>query len=351
MQDRCLPELKQHSLLPAACYAGPAARLAAGHSPSYTVPMIFSAAEKKPPIGETLAAAAHKAMGGGLAGAGAMAINVGALMWMRTTVNYQYRYGMGTTEALKHLYNDGGRGLGGIARFYRGLLPALVQGPISRFGDTAANVGMLALWDSMEETQNLPTAVKTVTASAAAAGFRIFLMPVDACKTIMQVEGKGGFQALMQKVRVGGPSVMWHGALGASAATFVGHYPWFFTYNTLNELLPKYDRNTELPMYLARSAVIGFGASAVSDTCSNSIRVIKVFKQASTVSISYPQVVKEVIKKDGVSGLLFRGLTTKIISNGMQGLMFSVLWRLLQDKMAQNNAESTSQPAKTPAVN
>ena len=30
---------------------------------------------------------------------------------------------------------------GGIPRFYRGLLPALVQGPLSRFGDTAANTG------------------------------------------------------------------------------------------------------------------------------------------------------------------------------------------------------------------
>ena len=41
-----------------------------------------------------------------------------------------------------------------------------------------------------------------------------------------QVEGKGGFNKLVQKVRVGGPTVLYHGALAASAATFVGHYPW-----------------------------------------------------------------------------------------------------------------------------
>jgi hypothetical protein len=40
------------------------------------------------------------------------------------------------------------------------------------------------------------------------------------------VEGKGGFNKLVQKVRVGGPTVLYHGALAASAATFVGHYPW-----------------------------------------------------------------------------------------------------------------------------
>lgn len=41
-----------------------------------------------------------------------------------------------------------------------------------------------------------------------------------------QVEGAGGFSKLVAKVRVGGPTVLYHGALAASAATFVGHYPW-----------------------------------------------------------------------------------------------------------------------------
>lgn len=279
-----------------------------------------------PALSEVLSKAANRAMGGGLAGAGAMAINVGALMWMRTTVNFQYRYGMSTTQALKHLYAEGG-----IPRFYRGVFPALLQGPLSRFGDTAANAGVIALLDGMDQTRALPTAAKTACASAAAAGFRILLMPIDACKTIMQVEGKGGFGKLLQKMRQGGPFVLWHGALGASAATFVGHYPWFFTYNFLNETLPKYDRDTELLKYLLRSAVMGFSSSAVSDTCSNSIRVLKTTKQTAVTSITYPQAFQSVVAKDGISGLLFRGLGTKIISNGVQGLLFSVLWRLGQD--------------------
>lgn len=270
-----------------------------------------------------------KSFQSGLAGAGAMSINVASLMWMRTTVNYQYRYGTSTTEALKTLYRDGG-----IPRFYRGFLPALVQGPLSRFGDTAANEGVLALWESHETTRNLPVALKTVAASGAAASFRILLMPVDTLKTIMQVEGGSGLTTLYTKTKSGGPSVLWHGALGASSATFVGHYPWFLTYNTLNELLPTYDRSTELPQYLSRSAFIGFSASAVSDTVSNSIRVVKTGKQTSDTPITYSQVVRNVIAKDGVSGLLFRGLKTKIISNGVQGLTFSVLWRLGQDYFA-----------------
>lgn len=54
----------------------------------------------------------------------------------------------------------------------------------------------------------------------------------------------------------------------------------FFVYNELNEILPQYD---ELPKRLLRSAVIGFAASATSDTCSNSIRVIKTTKQTHKV--------------------------------------------------------------------
>lgn len=271
----------------------------------------------------------------GLAGAGAMSINVLSLMWMRTTVNYQYRYGTSTMEAMRHLYKQGG-----IPRFYRGLLPALAQGPLSRFGDTAANQGVLKLWDSNETTRNLPVAFKTVAASGAAASFRILLMPIDSLKTIMQVEGKYGLTTLASKLRTGGPGVLWHGALGASTATFVGHYPWFLTYNTLNELLPTYDRTTELPMYLSRSALMGFTASAVSDTVSNSIRVVKTGKQTSTIPTTYPQVVRDVVAKDGIHGLLFRGLKTKIISNGLQGLTFSVLWRLGEDYL-NNNTSST----------
>ncbi|CAN0419594.1 unnamed protein product, partial [Hapterophycus canaliculatus] len=49
---------------------------------------------------------------------------------------------------------------------------------------------------------------------------------VDTTKTIMQVEGKAGFPALVKKVKVGGPTVLYHGALAASSATLVGHYPW-----------------------------------------------------------------------------------------------------------------------------
>lgn len=301
--------------------------------------MALSPAEAKEPLSETLKKAGKKALGGGVAGAVAMFVNVGTLMWMRTTVNYQYRYGMGTFEAIGHLYKEGGGGLSGIRRFYRGVGPALFQGPLSRFGDTASNAGMLALWDSLEFTKELPMWTKSVSASLAAASFRVFLMPIDAMKTILQVEGADGLQKLQAKIRKGGPGVLYAGSAGAMSATFVGHYPWFYTNNYLNSVIPKYDRTENLPMFLARNAFVGFCSSAVSDTCSNSIRVVKTTTQTSTEPIGYLQALKMVIEKDGVAGLFFRGLMTKIISNGCQGILFSVLWRLGQDMINARQAK------------
>lgn len=49
-------------------------------------------------------------------------LQVLALMWLRTTVNYQYRTGTSTRAALRALYADGG-----ITRFYQGVGPALLQ--------------------------------------------------------------------------------------------------------------------------------------------------------------------------------------------------------------------------------
>ncbi|GFH31405.1 uncharacterized protein HaLaN_30446, partial [Haematococcus lacustris] len=118
-------------------------------------------------------------------------------------------------------------------------------------------------------------------------------------------------------------------------------------YNTLNDVLPKYD---ELSKRLLRSAFIGFCSSFVSDCCSNSIRVIKTAKQASTVPVTYTAVVQEIIKKDGVAGLMGRGLSTKLVTNGIQGILFSVLWRLGQDYYAKKEKDEAAAKAAAEAA-
>ncbi|KAL4254160.1 mitochondrial carrier family protein [Abortiporus biennis] len=270
-----------------------------------------------------LGKALKSALGGGLSGAAAMVLQVLTLMPIRTVMNYQYRYGTTTTQATRTLYADGG-----WTRYYQGLTAALIQGPVSRFGDTAANAGILALLQSNSYMKNLPILIKSVFASVAAAAFRMILTPVDTVKTTMQTDGRKGLKILRSRIRKYGFGSLWYGALATAAATFVGHYPWFGTYNFLSDHLPL-ARN--LGEKLLRQAFIGFSASVISDTVSNSLRVVKTYRQVHERRVGYVEAAEAIVAAEGIKGLFGRGLKTRIIANGLQGLMFSILWKLFLD--------------------
>ncbi|KAF8590412.1 mitochondrial carrier [Ramaria rubella] len=270
-----------------------------------------------------LGAALKSALGGGLSGAAAMVLQVLLLMPIRTVMNFQYRFGMSTTLATKTLYADGGMG-----RYYQGLGAALIQGPVSRFGDTAANAGILALLKSNTFMNKLPAFLKTVFASLAAAAFRMTLTPVDTLKTTLQAQGRPGWDILKRRIKQHGITTLWYGAFATAGATFVGHYPWFATYNTLDERLPP---SHTIMQQLARSAFIGFVASVISDTVSNSLRVVKTYRQVDEERVGYLEAARRVVAQDGYIGLFGRGLKTRIIANGLQGIMFSILWKLFLD--------------------
>lgn len=103
---------------------------------------------------------------------------------------------------------------------------------------------------------------------------------------------------------------------------------WFATYNYLNDNLPVPHNVFEK---LCRGAVIGFAASVISDTTSNSLRVLKTYRQVNETRIGYLAAARAVIAVDGVKGLFGRGLKTRILANGLQGLMFTVLWQFFMD--------------------
>ena len=110
-------------------------------------------------------------------------------------MNYQYRYGSTLKQATQTLYNDGG-----WTRYYQGLTAALIQGPVSRFGDTAANAGILALLESNSYMKQLPSLIKTSFASITAAAFRMILTPIDTVKTTLQTQGQPGIKILKNRV-------------------------------------------------------------------------------------------------------------------------------------------------------
>lgn len=63
-----------------------------------------------------------------------MSLHVLCLMWMKTTMNYQYRHGGGFVSTVSLLFHQSDS-----FRLYRGIIPALLIGPLYRFGDIAAN--------------------------------------------------------------------------------------------------------------------------------------------------------------------------------------------------------------------
>merc|ERR1712205_255093 len=279
--------------------------------------------KKEVKFGDVMKKASQKAFRGGVAGFAAGVIQVGSFMWMRTTMNYQYANGGTLGNALKTLYKEGG-----IKRFYRGLPYAIIQNPMSRFGDTAANTGILAALEAFYP--QMPVPVMTGFASAGGASWRIFLTPVDTFKTTLQVQGDAAFALLKQKVAKGGIGMLYGGAAANFAANWVGNYPWFVTFNYLQANIPKYDGVKQL----ARNAAIGMCASFVSDCISNSLRVVKTIKQTSgDANLGYIAAVKGVIAKDGVAGLFGRGLKTRLITNIAQSMVFSVFWKAIEGKL------------------
>jgi len=281
-------------------------------------------------VSEILSIAANK----GTSGAQAASIQVFSLMWLRTIVNYEYQSGLSTKEAFDELYQDGG-----IPRLYSGLPFALIQGPLSRFGDTAANALVLGYLSTNDYGSHLPVFLPTILASLAAAGWRVFLMPVDTIKTCLQVNGNSAFDILRQRIEQEGVYVLYTGGLAASVATFVGHWPWFATYNSLQVAIPQSDilhtfstfqDIDEKVLDLLRSAGIGLCASVASDTCSNSLRVLKTTRQANSDNMGYIESAKNIISEGGYSALFGRGLRTKLVSNCLQGMLFSVLFKYFQ---------------------
>ncbi|KAJ1461747.1 mitochondrial carrier domain-containing protein [Pelagophyceae sp. CCMP2097] len=276
-----------------------------------------------------LARTVKSAIGGGVPGALAMVLQIVFLMWLRTTVNYQMRYGGTMMGTIRILYAEGG-----IARFYSGVSVALLQGPLSRFGDTAANAGML----SMLENTAVPVAIQTVLASVAAALWRIVVMPLDTIKTVLQVNGAAGLVVIKNRVAANGLSELWTGALGSTVATFVGHYPWFATNNLLESSVPG-GKNPSPKLKLLRRAAIGFASSIVSDFVSNSTRVLKTFVQTSAEPVGYGEALRFIIERDGLSGLFLCGLAAKIVCNGISSILFSVIWKMMMDRAKEREAK------------
>ena len=117
----------------------------------------------------------------GMIGGTVTIVDIVSFMWLRTTINHQYRYGNNFSKTFTMLYNEGG-----ISRFYRGSPIAIFQVALIRFGDTACNSA------AVKYAKKEYIFTQTALASSMAACWRMFLMPVDTVKIMLQIERKNG---------------------------------------------------------------------------------------------------------------------------------------------------------------
>jgi hypothetical protein len=104
-------------------------------------------------------------------------------------------------------------------------------------------------------------------------------------------------------------------------SNFVGYIPWFYTHDLLQTYIPQCEHYKN-----CRNAFIGFTASIVSDTFSNGFRVLKTLKQYDNTNLSYIQL----IKSNNPTQIVFRGIETRIFTNAIQSMLFTVLWKYFE---------------------
>jgi hypothetical protein len=96
-----------------------------------------------------------------------------------------------------------------------------------------------------------------------------------------------------------GYKTIFNGAIATMIQTFLGHYPWFFIYNTLNSVIKDYE---EFHKKVLRAASIGFISSMVSDSSTNWLKVITTTRQTIKNNDGYTVIMRNIIKEKGFFG-------------------------------------------------
>ena len=264
----------------------------------------------------SLARACRVGLSNGLHGALAGVVQVVLLMWLRTTMNFQYAKGTGLRQTVRMLWYEGG-----VLRFYQGFWFAIIQAPLTRFGDVAANEGVRSLFAGSPTLAALPTSARSLVVSALAVGFRLLIHPLDSVKTNMQIYGPAAHAELVARVKAHGPRVLFDGCAAGTVSNFIGHVPYWITYNAIAPYA--HDR----PLLLAACAL---AATCVSDCFANTFRVLKTARQTMRGARSYVEVAREIVRTDGVRGLLGRALFTRMVTNSVQAVVFTLVLRWLR---------------------
>ncbi|CAN8069443.1 unnamed protein product [Agarophyton chilense] len=253
-------------------------------------------------------------------------------MWLSTTAAFQYRSGVSLRQALRLLYAQGG-----VKRFYSGLAPTVMHVTLCRFGDTTANNFALTL----APTDSLP--LNTLCASFAAAAWRATLLPLETVRSNMQVRGPDGLSAVVDRFRNAGFAGLYRGSAASFSAGLVGHFPFFFTVNIVSQAVPLTE-DASILAKIGRNGGMGFLAAMSADIFTNGFKVVATNKQTCDKGLSYYEVARKIVKRDGIFSIVTRGLKTRMIANGLQGATFVLLWKEIESRLVRTRFNPSAEP-------
>lgn len=296
----------------------------------------FLAADVSKP--QSVTSTLWNAMKGGLAGMGAGVVQVLCLMWLKTVMNWQYFHGGSLIDAFRTLWAEGG-----IARFYQGTGIALVQVPLATFGFTFVQTGIVGLVSTSGHlVQGLQA---TLVVAILGALWRVLIAPLDTLKTTWQVHGSSAKKMFDRRLHVSGPSELWAGSSALFFCQLMAKLPWWGVYNLV---LGFWSQPASPAMAVFRNGLAGMLAQMASDAVTNSIRVLKVKRQATVEGEGYFADAEGIVKAEGVRGLFLRGLAGRLLLGSVHGALFSVLWNIMLGGLSHGLGSSAG--AGTPDI-
>lgn len=265
--------------------------------------------------------------------------HLASTMWVDTIAKHQCRYNLPMAQTFSMLYREGG-----IRRFYCGSHWSLVLKSLGRVGSIASRGSIIYSSENFNMTLSKQSIL--LIGATTQALCRVVWNPVEVFLTMSQTEGRAGADMLRYKVKRHGYRSLFHGGRAAFAQSITAHYPWLLTYQMVSTSLPAPKSRLESILH---STIVGFSSAVVADILSNPFRYVKqddiqhmwlilcyrimlYVQQSHHEQISYPRVfnlIQNRSRKSVVFELFCRGLPARFLLHGIQGTIFSIIYKLL----------------------
>lgn len=229
-----------------------------------------------------------------------------SLFWIKPIIKTQYVKGTSLSETVQLL-----RDTKDPIRFYRGIIPNVLKASIGRTSD-------ISIYRYIDNKYGNNKQISSFVSGTLSSVVKVVIMPLDTLSNIYQVHGKEARKHIQGNLYRG---TLAHGSIHAISSSL-----WLMGFSNLKDL--DYFSNKNLN-YLST----GFICSGMTDIVVNPIRVIKTNRQA--FSNSYLEIIKNIQYTSG----FYRGFSTKLFLNAVNGALFVLFWQNLEQFMVMNKRE------------